>query len=77
MEHVKKIHGFLDSLTNKLQLIEIKLQMVNYTRDYIMLTLCYINALKASNVINNTLQEVPSAKRDKVIKEAFVFKNNK
>lgn len=43
----------------------------------IMLTLCYTNALRASNLINMTLQEVLSAKRDKIIKDAFVFMNQK
>ena len=65
-EHVQEIHAFLDSLTNKPQSTEIKLQMVIHARDYIIFTLCYINA-----------QEVQSAKRDKLIKEAFAFKNNK
>ena len=51
--------------------------MVIHIRDYIIFILGYINTLRASNVINITLQEVLSAKRDKVIKEAFVFKNNK
>ena len=76
-EHVQEIHAFLDSLTNKPQSTEIKLQMVIHARDYIIFTLCYINALTVSNVINITLQEVQSAKRDKLIKEAFAFKNNK
>lgn len=73
-EHVQEIHAFL---ANKPQSTEIKLQMVIHARDYIIFTLCYINALTASNVINITLQEVQSAKRDKLIKEAFAFKNNK
>ena len=51
--------------------------MVVHTRDYIMLTLYYINALRASNLINITLQEVLSAKRNKLIKDAFVFMNQK
>lgn len=46
-------------------------------RDYIILTLCYTNALRASNVINITLKEVLLAERDKEIKEAFIFKNKK
>ena len=42
-----------------------------------MLTLCYINAPRASNIINITLQEEICAEREKQIEEAFVFKSNK
>lgn len=76
-EHVSQISTFLQSLANKPETTEMKMQMVIHTRDYIMLTLYYINALQASNLINITLQEVLSATRDKIIKDAFVFENQK
>ena len=76
-EHVSQISTFLQSLTNKAESTEIKMQRVIHTRDYIMLTLGYINALRASNLINITLQDVLSATGDKIIKDAFVFKNQK
>ena len=50
-DHVKEIHSFLDYLNNKLRSTELKLHMVIHTRDYIMLTLCYINALWASKIL--------------------------
>lgn len=54
-EHIKEIHAFLESLTTKPQTTDIKLQNAIHTRDYIMLTLKYTNALRALNVINITL----------------------
>ena len=76
-KHVAEITFFLESLAKKPESTQIKVQMVIHTRDYIMLTLCYINALRASNLINMTLQEVLSDKRDKIIKDAFVFMTQK
>ena len=76
-KHVVEINTFLESLSKKPESTQIKMQMIVHTRDYIMLTLCYINALRASNLINMTLQEVLLAKRDKIIKDAFVFMNQK
>ena len=51
--------------------------MVVHIRDYLIFTLCYVNALRASNVINITLYEMQSAQRNKEIKDAFVFRNKK
>ena len=76
-EHVNQIHEFLDSLNNKPESREIKLQTVIHIRDYLIFTLCYDNALIASNVINITLQELESAQRNKEIKDDFVFRNKK
>lgn len=45
-------------------------------RDHLMLTLTYINALRASNLINITLKEVHTTKPHDEL-EALVFKNNK
>ena len=75
-EHVKEIHTFLEALTTAPQEIEIQFQNATHIRNYITLTLCYTNALRASIVINITLKEVLSAQRDKHIKEAFVFKKH-
>ena len=46
------------------------------TRDHLMLTLVYINAFRASNIINITLKEVQSATKHEE-RDAYVFKNNK
>ena len=50
------------------------LQHAVNVRDHLMLT--FINALRASNLINITLREVQSATQHQEL-DALVFKNNK
>ena len=45
-------------------------------RDHLMLSLTFINALRASNLMNITLKEVQAAKKHGEL-DALVFKNNK
>ena len=72
---LQSIHNFLESLQTAPTKTEKRIQTAIPVRGYMISSLTYTNALGASNVINITLKEVLSSKRDKEIQEAYVFKN--
>ena len=75
-EFVKDIIEVLNKVDTEGEKATTNLQNAVNVRDHLMLTLTYINALRASNLINITLKEVLSAKPHDEL-EALVFKNNK
>ena len=75
-EFVKDIIEVLNKVDTEGEKATTNLQDAVNVRDHLMLTLTYINALRASNLINITLKEVHSAKPHDEL-EALVFKNNK
>ena len=75
-EFVKDIIEILNKVDTEGEKATTNLQDAVNVRDHLMLTLTYINALRASNLINITLKEVHSAKPHDEL-EALVFKNNK
>ena len=75
-EFVKDIIEVLNKVDTEGEKATTNLQDAVNVRDHLMLTLTYINALRASNLINITLKEVLSAKPHDEL-EALVFKNNK
>ena len=75
-EFVKDIIEVLNKVDTEGEKATTNLQDALNVRDHLMLTLTYINALRASNLINITLKEVHSAKPHDEL-EALVFKNNK
>lgn len=75
-EFVKDIIEVLNKVDTEGEKATTNLQDAVNVRDHLMLTLTYINALRASNLINITLKEVHTAKPHDEL-EALVFKNNK
>ena len=73
---MKDIIDVLNKLYTEGEKLTTNLQDAVNVRDHLMLTLTYINALRASNLINISLKEIQSAKPHDEL-EALVFKNNK
>ena len=66
----------MNKLDNEGEEFKTTLQHAVNVRDHLMLMLTFINALRASNLINITLREVQSATQHQEL-DALVFKNNK
>ena len=66
-EHVQKLTKLLGRRTRKKIFVNI--------RDYLMLTLAYINCLRCSNLMNITVKDFNMAKPGKEIKGAYKFTN--
>ena len=75
-EFVKDTVDVLNKLDVEGEQVKTNLQDAVNVRDHLMLTLTYINALRASNLINITLKEIQAAKQHDE-QDALVFKNNK
>ena len=46
-------------------------------RNHLMLTMAFINVLKASNLINVSFKEINSVKKHEELTDAYMFKNHK
>ena len=75
-DFVKDNVDILTKLDREGEEAKITLQDAIDIRDHLMLSLTFINALRASNLMNITLKEVQAAKKHGEL-DAFVFKNNK
>lgn len=75
-EFVKDVIDNMNKLDNEGEEFKTTLQHAVNVRDHLMLLLTFINALRASNLINITLREVQSATQHQEL-DALVFKNNK
>ena len=75
-DYVKDIVELLSKVDKDGEEAHISLKDALDVRDHLILTLAFINALRASNIINITVKEVQAAKKHTEF-EAFVFKNNK
>ena len=73
---MKDIIDVLNKLYTEGEKLTTNLQDAVNVRDHLMLTLTYINTLRASNLINISLKEIQSAKPHAEL-EALVFKNSK
>ena len=75
-EFVKDVIDNMNKLDNEGEEFKTTLQHAVNVRDHLMLLLTFINALRASNLINITLREVQSATQHQEL-DALVFKNTK
>ena len=75
-DYVKDIIELLNKVDKDGEEAHISLKDAIDVRDHLILTLTFITTLRASNIINITLNEVQAAKKHDEF-EAFVFKNNK
>ena len=71
-DYVKDIVDLLNKVDKEGEEANISLKEAIDVRDHLILTITFINSLRASNIINITLKEVQAAKKH----DAFVFKNN-
>ena len=76
-DHISELHTFLSYIEHSAKKTKVTQQMAVHVRDYITITLTYTNALRASNLINMALKGINTAKPEKEITEAFVFKSGK
>ena len=76
-EHVQNLTKLLKDLENEGEKKYLSSSDIVDIREYLMLTLAYINCLRCSNLMNITLKDFNKAKRDKDIKDSYTFTNKK
>ena len=76
-EFVKNIFDLMNLIDKEGEEAKLNIQDAIDVRDYLTLTMAFINVLKASNLINVSSKEINSVKKHEELTDAYMFKNNK